>query len=120
MPKEHEELGVELYHLWLAGDKDLPVLAGQFDLARNDLHQSEQLDTCFRRPAEFHSGDTGPVYHSFRNLRETLAELLRDGGANLRAAGDALKLASQVYGEADERAAEELRAIRRDPGRGEF
>ncbi|MBB4741426.1 hypothetical protein BJY16_004885 [Actinoplanes octamycinicus] len=120
MPKEHEELGVDLYHLWLAGDKFLPAVAAQFEGARRELFASETADQCFRRPTEFHSGDVGPVLGSLTQLRQMLAGVLQDSAENLHAAGDALKLASEVYAETDLRAARELSDLRDDAGKGEF
>ncbi len=120
MAKEHEELGVELYHLWLAGEKSLPAIAAQFDKARRELLGSERMDSCFRRAVEFHSGDAGPVAYSLANLRVVLMSVLRDGSENLLAAGEALKLAAEVYGYTDDRAARKLSDMRNDPGRGEF
>ncbi|MFI1992066.1 hypothetical protein [Actinoplanes sp. NPDC020271] len=115
MPKEHEDLGVELGQLWDAGHRDLPAVTAVLTSARSDLTRAPRAwESAFRRPVEFGTGHHGKVYTALSRMNDVMVTILRDSAENLNLAAEALLLAAEVYADTDERAARELAAHKID------
>jgi hypothetical protein len=109
---------VDLYELWLAGEKQLPEVAAQFADAGKKFGLTQAQDGQFWRPAEFSGGGYGPMHAGFVSLRDSMAAVFRDSQSNMELAGQALKLAADEYAATDHKAMEQFRAMRRDLGGG--
>jgi hypothetical protein len=115
MPHSGRDLGVDLYHLWLAGTDNLPSVAGEYVVARNEVASTEVgLIGAFRRSERFGGGPYGPAHAPFVALRDDLRRILADTAENLELTGEALRLAASGYAQTDSAAAAELERLRRD------
>lgn len=109
-----EELGVDLYHLWVAGAQDLPSVAKQFAVANNEVAKTDDtLSPAFQRPSYFGLSVYGPVYWAWKGLRDELQNVLADTSKNLDAVGEALCLAVSAYVKADGAAEEQLNRLKK-------
>lgn len=120
MPKSGRDLGVDIYELWLAGDKSLPLVGAQFADAGQKFGLTESQDGYFWRPAAFCGGGYGPMQQAFAQLRETMSAVFRDSQSNLEVAGQALKMAATEYAASDEGARKQFEAMKHDLGQGQF
>jgi hypothetical protein len=120
MPKSGEDLGVDIYELWLAGDRQLPRVADQFAEAGRLLGLTDSMDGSFWRPVEFAGGGYGPMHAGFANLRDAMTSVFRDSQANLELAAEALKLAASAYADTDSTAKEYFHVLLEDRGQGQF
>jgi hypothetical protein len=119
MSKHGEELGADLYELWVAGHRQLPQIAVQFVKAGHDLSLTEPNDDVFWRSAEM-GGGSGPALAEFARFRDTMMAIFRDSQENLELAGEALTLAANEYALADHDAARRLRELQHDVAEGQF
>jgi hypothetical protein len=120
VPKAGEDLGADLYELWLAGERQLPLVAQQFAEAAKWFGQTESGDGYFSRPPEIGGGGYGPAQRAFAELRTTMSAVFRDSESNLELAGEALKMAADRYAASDQAAKKKLDAMKNDAGRGQF
>jgi hypothetical protein len=120
LPKSGQDLGTDVYELWLAGHKQLPLVAEQFAEALQALLRTESYDDAFERPAAFDGGGMGPAGAGFLNVRDALGGILRDSDDNMRLAGEALELTAEEYRFTDEAAERQFRSMRSGLGGGEY
>ncbi|MDW5326428.1 hypothetical protein [Plantactinospora sp. KLBMP9567] len=120
MPKSGSDLGVDLYELWVAGERSLPEVAQQFAEAGKCFGQTESGDGYFSRPAEIGGGGYGPAQRAFAELRMTMSAVFRDSQSNLELAGQALKMAADNYDASDQAAMDQFNAMKDDAGQGRF
>jgi hypothetical protein len=120
VPKHGEDLGVDLYELWVAGQTQLPQVGEQFADAAQWLARTESQDGGFWRPAEFGGGGYGPAQASFAHLRDSMTAIFRDSQDNLELAGRALMMAAEEYASTDHTAADTFHRLQHDKGEGQF
>ncbi|AVT36672.1 hypothetical protein [Plantactinospora sp. BB1] len=111
---------MDLYELWVAGDRMLPEVAQQFAEAGKRFGQTESGDGYFSRPAEIGGGGYGPAQRAFAELRMTMSAIFRDSQSNLELAGQALKMAAENYATSDQAAVDQFNAMKDDVGQGRF
>lgn len=118
MPDRGEDLGVDLYELWRAGQDNLPTVSREYAVATAYVADaSDGLAAALWRPTRFHRGGAhGPAYAPWVELRDELQRILADTAVNLELVGDALCLAATRYARTDAAAAEELKRRRHDDG----
>jgi hypothetical protein len=115
MPHSGRDLGVDLYHLWLAGTDNLPSVAAEYVVARNEVASTDiGLIGAFRRHERFGGGPYGPAHAGWTALRDELRTILAETAENLDLTGEALRLAASGYARTDSAAAAELERLRRD------
>ncbi len=116
MPAAGKDLGADLYSLWLAGRDNMPSVAAEYATANRRIAETDDtLNRAFLRPEQF-GGVYGPVYESWRALRDELQRMLADTAANLDLTGDMLCVAATEYARTDAAAAQELERLKRDNG----
>jgi hypothetical protein len=117
MPDKGEDLGVDLYQLWRAGRDNLPSVAVEYAAANDHVANTDKgLSTTFLRPTQFGGGSYGPVYASWKALRDEFQTILGDTSKNLELVGESLCLAANEYAKADGAAADELRRLKKTDG----
>lgn len=112
MPDHGEDLGADLYHLWLAGKADLPAVAGAYSSAAGNVAATDNdIYSAMWRPTRFGGDSYGPVFYSWTALRDELASMLSDTTQNLTLTGEALCLAATEYAKTDSAAAAEMQRL---------
>ncbi|HEU0240644.1 MAG TPA: hypothetical protein VFR11_15400 [Micromonosporaceae bacterium] len=116
MPDRGQDLGADLYHLWLAGKQDLPSVADQYGAAAESVEDTGYVAAVMWRPARFGGDDYGPVFRSWTALRDEFQTILADTATNLTLTGTALCLAANEYAKSDKDAAAEMHRLMRVDG----
>ncbi len=112
MPDHGKDLGADLYHLWLAGNDNLPAVADEYRRTADDLSNIDNdIYRAMWRPARFGGDDYGTVFYAWTALRDELQSMLSDTATNLTLTGEALCLATNVYAKTDDAASDEMRRL---------
>jgi hypothetical protein len=111
--KTGKELGVVLHKLLVAGKKDLPAAAAQYQDARNNVARAGDAGSApFVRPEQF--GGPHGAYGAWESLRAELEAILNETYKSLDLVGDALCLCAAEYAKADNAAKDELDRLQRE------
>jgi hypothetical protein len=112
MAHHGEELGVDLYKLWVVGQVRLPAGAQVYAEANHNLANIGYLESIFRRDAHFTGDSYGPVLVPWTELHDTLQAILADASENMDLSGQALCEAVQYYANSDADAKKKLDSTR--------
>ena len=116
MTAESDNLGTDIYGLWRAGRGSVPSVAAEYATANGFVARTDDtMDAAFRRPDRF-GGTFGPVYDSWRALRDELQTILGNTADNLELTAEALCLAATEYARSDTDAKAKFDALKRDSG----
>ncbi|WP_306210209.1 WXG100 family type VII secretion target [Actinoplanes sp. RD1] len=120
MPHTGEDLGVDIYNLWVAGTRHLPAVADQFRHARTELFRTTGTDEVFHRSPSIGGTWRGPAFEGFNAFRDAMGRVLQDSADNMDAAGHALETAAQGYAATDAEAGERFSKLRADGADGAY
>ncbi|WP_432971053.1 hypothetical protein [Dactylosporangium sp. CA-233914] len=97
-----ERLGADLYRLLRVADGHLPTVAAVYqDAAANLEAAGAPAERLFRRPGAL-GGGTSAAWEPWIELHTTVLRCLRDTGAALDDASQALRIAVDAYRAADD------------------
>lgn len=116
MASDSDNLGTDIYGLWRAGRDGVPRVAAQYAIANRAVAATDDtMDAAFRRPDHF-GGTYGPVYDSWRALRDEFQTMLGNTAENLELVAEALCLAATEYAKTDEGARAKFDELKRNSG----
>jgi hypothetical protein len=120
VPHSGDDLGVDLYNLWVSGSKHLPAIADQFRMARDEMNKSDSYDEAFRRSPSIGGDSTGPAHEGWLVFREAVVRVLQDSESNMIEAADGLRITAEQYATADALAGRKFADMKLDGAGGAY
>jgi hypothetical protein len=114
MPHHGEELGADLYELWVAAQIRLPAGAQVYAQANRTLARTYNIESLCYRDTYFTGDSYGPTIQSWKKLRDTMQAILGSTSENMQLAADALNKAITYYETADYAARDKVNSLLAD------